>query len=88
MLWYVALLLLLLSYVSQTEPVTVDCNDLLMGQFMCPDPAKNHIDPKTQQLRGCTKHNRARVWCIAAPEINCTETGNSTFTREMPCKWT
>lgn len=88
MLWYVALLLLLVSYVSQTEPVTVDCNELLMGQFMCPDPAKNHIDPKTQQLRGCTKQNRARVWCIAAVDINCTETGNSTFTREMPCKWT
>ncbi|KAL7736957.1 hypothetical protein ACLKA6_008818 [Drosophila palustris] len=81
-------LLLLLSYVAQSLPVTVDCNELLMGQFMCPDPSKSHIDPKTQQLRGCTKENRARVWCIAANEINCTETGNSTFTREMPCKWT
>lgn len=87
MLWLIVSLLLLL-YAAPTEHVTVDCNELLMGQFMCPDPSKNHIDPKTQQLRGCTKENRARVWCIAANEINCTETGNSTFTREMPCQWT
>ncbi|XP_030387262.1 TM2 domain-containing protein CG10795 [Scaptodrosophila lebanonensis] len=86
MFWPV--LLLPLFYAVESHQVIVDCNKLLMGQFMCPDPAKNHIDPKTQQLRGCTPENRARVWCIAAQDINCTETGNSTFTRELPCKWT
>ncbi|XP_020798888.1 TM2 domain-containing protein CG10795 [Drosophila serrata] len=85
----IPLLLLILSFAARTHEVNVDCNELrMMGQFMCPDPARNHIDPKTQQLRGCTKEGRARVWCIAADEINCTETGNATFTREVPCKWT
>ncbi|KAH8301510.1 hypothetical protein KR059_005161 [Drosophila kikkawai] len=85
----IPLLLLLLSFATITHEVNVDCNELrMMGQFMCPDPGRNHIDPKTQQLRGCTKEGRARVWCIAADEINCTETGNATFTREVPCKWT
>lgn len=84
------LLLLLIFGTRTTHQVNVDCNELqMMGQFMCPDPARtDHIDPKTQQLAGCTKEGRARVWCIAASEINCTETGNSTFTREVPCKWT
>ncbi|EDV36152.1 uncharacterized protein Dana_GF12097 [Drosophila ananassae] len=84
------LLLLLIFGTRTTHQVNVDCNELqMMGQFMCPDPSRtDHIDPKTQQLAGCTKEGRARVWCIAASEINCTETGNSTFTREVPCKWT
>ncbi|XP_016927925.1 TM2 domain-containing protein biscotti [Drosophila suzukii] len=83
------LLLLLLSFAKGTHQINVDCNELqMMGQFMCPDPARGQIDPRTQQLAGCTKEGRARVWCIAANEINCTETGNATFRREVPCKWT
>ncbi|KAJ8930462.1 hypothetical protein NQ314_016744 [Rhamnusium bicolor] len=66
----------------------VDCNILRMGQYLCPDPNYDLIDSKTQQLKGCTKENKARVRCIAVEGLNCTETGNSTFTREMPCKWT
>ncbi|XP_016952977.1 TM2 domain-containing protein CG10795 [Drosophila biarmipes] len=83
------LLLLLLFFAKGTHQINVDCNELqMMGQFMCPDPARGQIDSRTQQLAGCTKEGRARVWCIAANEINCTETGNATFTREVPCKWT
>ncbi|XP_065084848.1 TM2 domain-containing protein CG10795 [Ochlerotatus camptorhynchus] len=70
------------------EAVEIDCSDLRMGQYLCPDPNVRHIDPKTQQLRGCTKDNKARVWCLAVEGITCSETKNSSFTREMPCKWT
>lgn len=38
----------------------VDCNGLHMGQFMCPDPSRDQIDPKTQQFYGCTKENSAK----------------------------
>lgn len=42
----------------------VDCSTLRMGQYLCPDPDENYaqimIDPKTQQLRGCTPENKAR----------------------------
>ncbi|VVD00813.1 unnamed protein product [Leptidea sinapis] len=72
----------------------VDCNSLRLGQYICPDPSINHIDPETQQLKGCTKgkaepsEGEAEVQCIAADGIICNETNNSTFTRKMPCKWT
>lgn len=38
----------------------VDCNTLRLGQFICPHPEHDHIDPKTQQPRGCTKENKAK----------------------------
>lgn len=42
----------------------VDCKTLRMGQYLCPDPdasyVQNMVDPKTQQLRGCTQENKAR----------------------------
>lgn len=45
------------------QGATLDCNTLRMGQYMCPDPdkdyVKNLIDPKTQQIRGCTPENKA-----------------------------
>lgn len=37
-----------------------DCSKLKVGQFICPDPTYDLIDPKTQQPRGCTKENLAR----------------------------
>lgn len=37
-----------------------DCNNLRTGQYLCPDPSYNHIDPKTQQPRDCTKENKAK----------------------------
>uniref|UniRef100_A0A182JUH7 Facilitated trehalose transporter Tret1 n=1 Tax=Anopheles christyi TaxID=43041 RepID=A0A182JUH7_9DIPT len=81
----VLMLLLLIPTSSEAE---IDCNSLRMGQFICPDPALRQIDPKTQQLRGCTPENKARVWCVAVDGIVCSETKNTSFTREMPCKWT
>lgn len=39
---------------------TVNCNNLRMGQYLCPDPEYDLVDPKTQQIRGCTKENKAR----------------------------
>ncbi|KAF4520962.1 hypothetical protein B566_EDAN011598 [Ephemera danica] len=59
-----------------------------MGQFLCPDPAINHIDPQTQQPRNCTKQNTAKVACRAAPGILCLESGNETFWRDIPCEYT
>lgn len=35
--------------------VSVDCSTLRLGQYICPDPTINQIDPDTQQYRGCTK---------------------------------
>lgn len=48
----------------QASSSEVDCDTLRMGQYLCPDPDANYvqtlIDPKTQQLRGCTQENKAR----------------------------
>ncbi|XP_035912214.1 facilitated trehalose transporter Tret1 [Anopheles stephensi] len=83
----IAVLMLLLLIPTSSE-VEIDCNSLRMGQYICPDPTLRQIDPKTQQLRGCTQENKARVWCVAVDGIVCSETKNTSFTREMPCKWT
>lgn len=45
---------------GKTNPYETECKNLRMGQFMCPDPAYEFIDPETQQLRGCTKDNVAQ----------------------------
>lgn len=39
---------------------SIDCNTLRMGQYLCPDPDYDLVDPKTQQIRGCTKENKAK----------------------------
>ncbi|KAK3927389.1 TM2 domain-containing protein [Frankliniella fusca] len=82
--------LYLCSIVVAEEPknYTTNCSALLMGQFICPDPSYDLIDPKTQQPYGCTEKNVAKVRCRASDEIICIESGNSTFEREIPCKWT
>lgn len=77
-----------LLYSVNVCAVEIDCGQLLMGQFMCPDPSVDFIDAKTQQPFGCTKENVARVWCIAAEGITCSETKNSSFIGEIPCQWT
>lgn len=41
----------------------VDCSNLRMGQYICPHPDYDFIDPKTQQPRGCTKENKAKGTC-------------------------
>lgn len=38
----------------------IDCNNLRMGQYICPHPDYELIDPKTQQPKGCTKENKAK----------------------------
>lgn len=47
-------------------PVTVNCDTLRMGQYICPDPHINHIDPRTQQFKGCTEKNVAKgmYFCV------------------------
>ncbi|OAD58089.1 hypothetical protein WN48_00889 [Eufriesea mexicana] len=59
-----------------------------MGQYICPHPDYDFIDPKTQQPKGCTKENKAKVLCLAADGLICTETKNNTFKKDISCKWT
>ncbi|XP_011504227.1 PREDICTED: TM2 domain-containing protein CG10795 isoform X2 [Ceratosolen solmsi marchali] len=61
----------------------IDCNNLRMGQYICPHPDYDFIDPKTQQPKGCTKDNKAK-----ADGLICSETKNNTFKKDIPCKWT
>ncbi|KAB0804955.1 hypothetical protein PPYR_01925 [Photinus pyralis] len=81
--------LILLCCAYEVSNVEVNCNNLRMGQYLCPDPNYNHIDSRTQQLAGCNKDTgKAKVWCIAVEGITCMETKNTSFTREMSCIWT
>lgn len=54
------IIVVLLFSFSNSESKVYNCNELLMGQYLCPDPNIDHIDDKTQQLKGCTKENKAR----------------------------
>lgn len=78
----------LLFVVQQTNEIELDCPELRMGQYLCPDPNVNHIDPKTQQPYGCTKDGKAKVWCIAVSDITCSQTKNSSFLKDIPCRYT
>lgn len=66
----------------------VECSTLKFGQYICPDPDYDPIDPTTQQMRGCQEEYVARVFCTAAPGILCTETDSRIFLKAMPCSWT
>lgn len=46
--------------IGDNETITIDCANLRMGQYICPDPSYDFIDPKTQQPKGCTKNNKAK----------------------------
>jgi hypothetical protein len=50
--WTHILFLMLCILPTTLESVTeIDCSELLMGQYLCPDPnITTHIDPKTQQV--------------------------------------
>ncbi|KAK9509842.1 hypothetical protein O3M35_004745 [Rhynocoris fuscipes] len=85
---YFICLFILFTVCNCQQTYRVECSTLRMGQYLCPDPEYDLIDPKTQQPRGCTKENKAKVVCRAADNIICTETNNSTFKREIPCRWT
>lgn len=52
--------LVLIVLISLVRGAAYDCTTLLMGQFLCPDPAKSHIDPKTQQYKGCEPNGLAK----------------------------
>lgn len=45
---------------GKTTVFETECKNLRLGQFICPDPDYEFIDPDTQQLRGCTKDNIAQ----------------------------
>lgn len=49
-----------LIFAAANGGIKVDCNSLQMGQYLCPDPRLDQIDPKTQQFYGCTKENSAK----------------------------
>ncbi|XP_035433025.1 TM2 domain-containing protein CG10795 [Spodoptera frugiperda] len=82
------------SVEAKGDKVVVDCSTLRLGQYICPDPNKDQIDPNTQQFAGCVKgkevpsEGEADVYCIASEGIICNETNSSSFKRKMPCKWT
>lgn len=54
----------------------IDCNNLRMGQYICPHPDYDFIDPKTQQPRGCTKENKAKGMCEKIQTRFCDENPN------------
>ncbi|XP_028162490.1 TM2 domain-containing protein CG10795-like [Ostrinia nubilalis] len=97
---FVQIFLLLMACIDASDEAksdkieAVDCSTLRLGQYICPDPSINPIDPDTQQYRGCTKGEKipsegeAEVQCIAADLIICKETNSSTFKKKLPCKWT
>ncbi|CAH1392971.1 unnamed protein product [Nezara viridula] len=90
MVFSVFLMLILTEHLVQSMDVyRVDCSTLRMGQYLCPDPDNlDFIDPATQQPKGCTKENKAKVLCKAADGIICLESNTTAFKKEIPCKWT
>ena len=69
--------------------VEVDCkSSLLPGQFVCEELV---VDEATQQPSGCVRETNlapGALLCSAAPGFVCLETGNATFSRDVPCLWT
>lgn len=51
---------LIFKTVIAVDPYEIDCNNLRLGQYICPHPDEDVIDPKTQQLKGCTKEGTAK----------------------------
>ncbi|KAI8436016.1 hypothetical protein MSG28_004148, partial [Choristoneura fumiferana] len=43
------------SQPNEVKVELVDCSTLRLGQYICPDPSINQIDPDTQQFRGCVQ---------------------------------
>jgi TM2 domain-containing membrane protein YozV len=64
---------------------SVQCSSLRLGQYLC---LNAQIDPFTQQPIGCTSNGIAKVSCLVVDGLICEETGNRTFERSVPCKWT
>lgn len=56
---YWTILFVLGLLIKSLDSVEVNCEtDLRMGQYLC--IASQHVDPKTQQIRGCTKEKVAK----------------------------
>lgn len=62
MMWFLCITILLFCAKGNASDeakgdknVVVDCSTLRLGQYICPDPSKNQINPVTQQFFGCTK---------------------------------
>lgn len=53
--------------ILKTEGETVICDDLLLGQYFCPEP---DIDSSTQAAVGCTVNHTVKVKCQAAASKN------------------
>ncbi len=73
---------------ASAKLVELDCKKLLAGQYLCDEP---DMDSYTQQIKGCrsvtaTEEWKASINCTAVPGIVCKETGNSSFTKDEPCK--
>jgi len=71
---------------SKGSSHVVQCDKLRMGQYICNKTGT--IDPATQQPRDCTPKNIAKIPCKAVEGLICKESGNRTFTKTVPCKWT
>ncbi|XP_057376953.1 TM2 domain-containing protein CG10795-like [Daphnia carinata] len=69
---------------TSTSAIQTNCSSLQMGQYLC----NPEIDPLTQQPKGCSRNNIANTICIAAEGIQCIDSGNNTFSKEIPCLWT
>ncbi|EFX74515.1 hypothetical protein DAPPUDRAFT_307172 [Daphnia pulex] len=67
-----------------TSTFETNCSSLQLEQYFC----SPEIDPSTQQPKGCSKNNLAHTICMAADGIQCVESGNNTFPKEIPCLWT
>lgn len=71
---------------GDAKPIESDCSTLLKGQYLC---TSLDIDSETQQPRDCNRDTqKSKQTCKAAPGIICKETHNSSFIKEIPCKWT
>ncbi|KAI9552374.1 hypothetical protein GHT06_022740 [Daphnia sinensis] len=69
---------------TSTSTFETNCSSLQMGQYLC----NPEIDPLTQQPKGCGRNNIANTICIAAEGIQCIDSGNNTFSKDIPCLWT
>lgn len=82
---YYVLFVIYLQAKATLSDFSVDCTKLNIGQYFCTDPI---IDIKTQQPMGCTSKNTAKVNCTLAEGLICNGTNQTTFKKEISCKYT
>lgn len=60
-LFSIAIVIVIIHLVDGVDNTyEIDCNNLRMGQYICPHPDYDFIDTKTQQPKGCRKENKAK----------------------------